>query len=88
MPHIDNIRAGIKREEVDGYHLVNVCQEECEGHFSWHPCDICCQPLGGERHPGALIKPGSNEEPISVDMCVCCMTFIINGDECNCRDIS
>lgn len=35
--------------------LVLSCSEDCEGWFSWTPCDGCGSSLGGDRHPGAHI---------------------------------
>lgn len=40
----------------DGHTWVVDCLEDCEGWFSWSPCDVCRCPLGGDRHPVALIE--------------------------------
>lgn len=47
---------GFALNETDGWHYFNACPEECEGGFSWSACDICGSTLGGDRHPGALIR--------------------------------
>jgi hypothetical protein len=45
---------GIWRRHPTG-HLVPTCEEDCEGHFSWRPCDCCGSNLGGDRHPFAVL---------------------------------
>lgn len=42
-----------------GYVYANACPEECEGSFSWRPCDFCGSTLGGDRHPAVLIPKGA-----------------------------
>lgn len=37
-----------------GTEPVPNCGENCEGGFSWDPCDFCNSPLGGDRHPAVL----------------------------------
>ena len=71
--------ANIKRNS-DGLHAVPACSEECEGWFAWSSCDLCDSQFGGERHPGALIKPGSEQEPIELSICVDCLCYLANGD--------
>ena len=34
----------------NAYLTIN-CPEECDGHFSSHPCDGCGSHLAGDRHP-------------------------------------
>lgn len=85
MKHIDSIRAGIEREEADGYHVVVACEEDCEGWFSWRLCELCQDHHGGERHSAALIKPGKSES-IKLTVCICCLGFLANRDECNCYE--
>ena len=34
--------------------VVMACSEDCEGRFSWSPCDHCGSELGGDRHPIAV----------------------------------
>lgn len=84
MKHAKQILAGEKRETQDGYDLVCACEENCEGNFSWSSCDLCDSNLGGDRHRAALIKPGTKEEPIYLDVCSCCIEYIANGDLCDC----
>jgi hypothetical protein len=36
-------------------HMVLSCPEGCEGWFSMSDCDGCGSPLGGERHPAAVL---------------------------------
>lgn len=31
-------------------------KEDGESFFSWHRCDNCERPLGGDRHEGTLIR--------------------------------
>lgn len=52
----DAIVAGEKREYEAGWIWAYDCPEDCEGWFSMSPCDICRSPLGGDRHPVALIR--------------------------------
>jgi hypothetical protein len=40
----------------EGWTYANNCPEDCEGWFSWTPCDYCGSTLGGDRHPAVLIK--------------------------------
>jgi len=35
--------------------VVMACDDDCEGYFSWSPCDYCGSTLGGERHPIAVL---------------------------------
>jgi len=35
-------------EEVQ--HMCAACDEDCEGSFSWRPCECCESTLGGSRH--------------------------------------
>ena len=36
---------------TEGTHIFLAGPEDCEGWFSWSPCDACGSPLGGDRHP-------------------------------------
>lgn len=40
------------------YVVVLSCADDCEGWFSWSPCDYCGSALGGERHPIAFLETG------------------------------
>lgn len=42
--------AGLKREQEQGAQLVADCSADCEGPFSWSPCELCRRPEGGARH--------------------------------------
>lgn len=41
---------------ADGWHTHNVCDEDCEGSFSWSTCDGCGSHLGGDRHPAVAMR--------------------------------
>lgn len=41
--------------ECGGYPVAS-CGDDCEGGFSWSPCDLCGSRLGGERHPFAVLS--------------------------------
>jgi hypothetical protein len=41
-----DVAAFPKREEIDDFS----CDQDCEPHFSWRPCDCCGRHLGGNRH--------------------------------------
>jgi hypothetical protein len=41
------VLAGFDSGRMQG-HLVP--SGDCEGYFSWHGCDVCCSPLGGDRY--------------------------------------
>ena len=43
--------------------LVLTCPDDCEGWFSWSPCDGCGSTLGGDRHPGAHLMSGAFNDP-------------------------
>jgi hypothetical protein len=47
------IAAAVERE---GGHVVTACPEDCEGWFSWSPCGLCRDHLGGERHPAVIFQ--------------------------------
>ena len=38
----------------EGAEYILNCPEECEGGFSWSPCDLCDSTLGGDRHPVSI----------------------------------
>ena len=61
--------------------VASCCGEDCEGGFSWSPCEVCGCSLGGDRHKAAIIVPGTDTEPIELDCCVDCLCFLANGDE-------
>jgi len=46
------IAAAVQRE---GGHVVVACKADCEGPFSWSPCGLCGDTLGGERHTAAVL---------------------------------
>lgn len=56
--------AGVERE---GGHVVPNCPENCEGWFSWSPCDLCNRPEGGERHPAAVLVDDIPLDPMTAD---------------------
>lgn len=47
--------ANVARHTAGSEVVVN-CPEECEGGFSWSPCDVCGSRLGGDRHPVAFFE--------------------------------
>lgn len=49
------VRAGVLALKDRGYPTSD-CAEDCEGRFSWQPCDCCKSPLGGNRHPVAILS--------------------------------
>lgn len=53
------VAAGIARETSDGSTLAPDCEEDCEGAFSWSPCELCQRPEGGARHRLAVHPPRS-----------------------------
>lgn len=36
--------------------VVLACEEDCDGYFSYSPCDYCGSRLGGDRHPIAVLS--------------------------------
>jgi hypothetical protein len=38
-----------------GEDVETVCPEDCDGWFSWAPCDGCGSTLGGTRHPAVVL---------------------------------
>lgn len=38
--------------------LTAACGENCDGWFSWSPCEGCGSTLGGERHPAVVLVEG------------------------------
>ena len=51
-PHrVAEIEVAIQRE---GSAVVPNCDEDCEGDFSWSPCELCRYTLGGDRHKAAV----------------------------------
>ena len=85
MTHSEQITAGEARETSGGLDLVYACEEDCEGGFSWQSCELCNNHLGGDRHKAALINPGTKDKPIYLDVCVCCIDYIANGELCECE---
>lgn len=49
-----------------------------EGGFSWHNCDCCGNPLGGDRFAAHGID--ENEELLHYDVCCDCLFYLANGD--------
>lgn len=43
--------ARLEARGVTGENVTIACDEDCEGWFSWSPCDVCGSTLGGDRHP-------------------------------------
>ena len=84
MTHAQQILAGEKFETKDGAQIVSACEEDCEESFSRHSCDLCNSHLGGERHRAALIGPDLRADPIYLEVCVCCLMYVANGDLCSC----
>jgi hypothetical protein len=54
-PNMDKVETAEYLARVEtrtaGFHVIPACPEDCEGSFSWSPCDVCGSPLGGDRHP-------------------------------------
>jgi hypothetical protein len=48
----EEIAAAIAKQGGD---VVPACGEDCEGGFSWSPCELCGSALGGERHAAAVL---------------------------------
>lgn len=42
--------------DADGWDITPNCSEDCEGGFSWSPCEGCGSPLGGDRHPAVAMR--------------------------------
>ena len=62
-PSVANAQTAIWGEGWDGaYGLTLNCPEDCEGWFSWSPCDGCGSMLGGARHPGAHLTTDNESE--------------------------
>lgn len=53
---VERFARAMESATADGWTYANACPEECEGHFSWSPCDFCGSTLGGDRHPAALLR--------------------------------
>lgn len=47
---LEAVSAGIARETASGATLAPDCEPDCEGPFSWSPCELCERPEGGARH--------------------------------------
>ncbi len=93
MTHAEQIVLGEQREATDGWSLVASCahdldegetHEEGQG-FRSCGCDVCGSMLAGDMQCAALIKAGTDEEALSLDVCVCCLLYIANGDLCDCK---
>jgi len=52
--HMQKIRNIWSEDEVRG--MVASCDEDCEGPFSWSPCECCESALGGSRHKFAVLE--------------------------------
>jgi hypothetical protein len=37
-------------------HMCANCDEDCEGQFSWRPCEACGSTWGGGRHKFAVLS--------------------------------
>lgn len=58
---------------------VLACEEDCEGWFSWHSCDVCNEGLGGERHPVVFFDKEGNRVSEGA-CCSACLCYLANGD--------
>lgn len=54
-----------------------VCK--CGNEFSASSCELCGNPLGGERHPVAIVDIGHDTEPVYYAACSDCMYFVEYG---------
>ena len=67
---------GLEEEELTrAYENGEICDE---GGFSWHDCELCGSPLGGDRY--AAHGHDSNGEIMHYDICTDCLFYIANGD--------
>lgn len=46
--------------------------------FSWHPCDCCRSPLGGERHRVTAYHPAT-KEILTYQVCPDCVYYVEYG---------
>lgn len=44
----------VKAVEVNGEPVL-VCDDDCDGGFSWSPCGFCGSTLGGDRHHAVIM---------------------------------
>lgn len=54
----DEHAARIASQRPGVEHIIVACNEDCEGPFSWRPCEVCGSTLGGERHKVAILASG------------------------------
>ncbi len=52
---LEAVKAGLERETASGARLETDCEPDCEGSFSWSPCELCQRPEGGARHRLAAV---------------------------------
>ena len=62
---------------MEGFQILTSDDEE--GAFSWSPCDVCRQPLGGMRYDSVMCNPGKDRRKIKVRVCEDCLMFAANG---------
>lgn len=67
-------------DRVDAYWdgLLVVVVEDGAG-FSWHPCESCGSPLGGDREHVHWVRVGTDERGTGT-VCVDCAMYIANGE--------
>jgi hypothetical protein len=53
---LERFTRAMESARADGWEYSNNCPEDCEGGFSWAPCDFCGSRLGGDRHPAVLMR--------------------------------
>ena len=62
-------------ELTSGVETGDICDE---GGFSWHDCELCGSPLGGDRY--AAHGWSMDDELIHYDICPDCLFTTANGD--------
>lgn len=63
---------------MEGFEIL--ASSDDEGGFSWSPCDVCGQSLGGTRYDAIMCNPGKDTDKIEVRVCPDCIVYAANGD--------
>lgn len=57
---------------------ADLCYDGEDLGFSWHDCECCGSPLGGDRYKAAILDEAL--QSIELSVCADCINYIANGD--------
>lgn len=69
-------------EHVERQYAGNLVYGGDDLGFTWHSCDLCNSPLGGDRYSAHVLNTieGKTEVTHDLEVCTDCIMYIANGD--------